>query len=192
MKASDLKGRNVVTVEKPEHVGAVDEVVFDPDNRQIAGLKIKTPEHTTPQLIHARDIRSIGEDVVTIRDKSAMGNEGAFPELGKLPDLRELTNAKAMSQSGKVIGQISNVLIDPQRLSIEGYELGGSFWEQLTGGRKVFNATEGMHYGKGILMIPDDVAALVEGRRETAVRQERHEGSPPPTEPHPPEERPPL
>jgi uncharacterized protein YrrD len=163
IKASELKGRAVVSLSQAEKIGSVVSVILDPAASRVAGLTVRTGILGGPKLLRASDIRSLGIDAVTIHDSSLLHDDtGEAPELKDLPTLDDMIEMKIISESGQLLGTLGNVEIDPDQYQITHYELSGTLWDQLTHSNRTFDAAPGLRFGKQLLIVPDAIGAALQ------------------------------
>jgi uncharacterized protein YrrD len=164
IKASELKGRAVVSLTQAEKIGTVASVILDPAASRVAGLTVRTGILGGAKLLRSSDIRSLGIDAVTIHDSSLLHDDsGEVPELKDLPTLDDMIEMKVISENGQLLGTLGNVEIDPDQYQITRYELSGTLWDQLTHSNQTFAAEPGLRFGKQLLVVPDAVGAVLQG-----------------------------
>ncbi len=144
IRATELAGRAVVDIDTATKVGTVDRMILDPDGGRVAGFVISrhgsgfpgTKDHA---LLPATAIHAIGPDAVTVRQSHAAADEIA--RLETLPRGSDLIGRKVVSEDGRFLGKVSDVLIDRVDGRILGYLLSdhapaGRFQEMLGKDRK--------------------------------------------------------
>jgi uncharacterized protein YrrD len=164
IKASELKGRAVVSLTQAEKIGSVVSVILDPAASRVAGLTVRTGILGGAKLLRASDIRSLGIDAVTIHDSSLLHDDASeAPELKDLPTLDDMIEMKVISENGQLLGALGNVEIDSDQYQITRYELSGTFWDQLKHSNRTFDAVPGLRFGKQLLVVPDTIGAALQG-----------------------------
>lgn len=171
IKATDLKGKAVVALDTAEKIGEVGGIYIRPEEKRIVGIRLRSPQFSDEMAISISSIRNIGEDAVTIPSASLLQHPSGVAELSGVPDFDQLRGARVVTESGKLLGNISNVYLDPETHEVDGYELGGGLWDTLTQNRPSFEAQRGMRFGKDILVVPDAVEGQLEGKSERAEEQ---------------------
>lgn len=161
MKASELKGRAVISLADAQKVGEVDNVLIDCSQNRVVGLRIKHGLFSSTQVLRARDVHSVGPDAITIPNRELLVDRETATDLNALPDLNALSGINVVSESGALMGSLDDVDVDGQNLAVTAYYLGGSLWEHLTQGTKRFAATPGLRFGGKLLIIPDNLAATL-------------------------------
>jgi uncharacterized protein YrrD len=169
MKASELRGRAVISLAEAHKVGEVDNVLLDPATNQVLGFRVKHGVFGGAQVIPADKVQSVGPDAVMIPDREALEDRLSAAEAHPISDLDNLGKIRVVSESGTFVGNLGDVEIDPQAMTITEYYLSGSLWEHLTQGNKTFASAPGLRFGGELLIIPDAVAhALIGGAMSPA------------------------
>ena len=117
------------------------------------------------RMIPASAVHSIGPDAMTVRG-SAMQD---LAELDNLPRMSDIIGHKMVTQSGRLLGVIDDVLINRADGTIVGFVVGEGVRSKL---ENIFNpqrprvhgyvrAEADLHVGKDLIIVPDD--ALIEG-----------------------------
>jgi sporulation protein YlmC with PRC-barrel domain len=172
-RSSELRGLAVVDLDAAEKVGTIDEVILDPESARVAGL-VATSGHGLlgggkQTLIPASSVFAIGSDALTIR---SMGDSTDTSDLAALPRLSHFSNRKMVTFGGKLIGTVSDVLIDIESGRIIGYafdeQSGKSGLEGIFGGRSerplsYVRATANLRVGHDLIAVPDDAVVYGDG-----------------------------
>lgn len=177
IKGSQLVGRAVIDMEAAERLGKIKEIIVQRDGERVAGFVIVHGETVVGsggkrRMISASAVHSIGPDAMTVRGSGMQ----ELAELDNLPRMSDIIGHKMITQSGRLLGVINDMLIDRTDGRIVGFVVGESVRNKL---ENIFNpqrprvqgyvrADANLHVGKELIVVPDD--ALIEG--EPAV----HEG----------------
>ncbi|PYS98324.1 MAG: hypothetical protein DMF63_16875 [Acidobacteria bacterium] len=173
---SVLKGMSVVSLDSGNKLGQIADLFIDPINGVLLGITFSTPEGGIGRLSHA-DIYSFGRDAIMVRAGDSIepwddSNLQSGQQAGKL------IGTKIITESGDVLGQITNVFVTmrppPQIL----YEIRNSIIDKLLGREFFLPASVGYALSDDAtrLIVPDattdiavsDIAELVD--REIEVR----------------------
>jgi sporulation protein YlmC with PRC-barrel domain len=140
IRATELSGRAVVDIDGAEKVGAIDKIILDPEGRRIAGFVVTRPGSGFPGtkaqvLIPSSAVHAIGPDAVTIRQSAVAGAD--IGHLETLPRGTDIIGRKVVSEDGRFLGKVGDVLLDRTDGRIVGYQLSdhtpGAKFEQLFG-----------------------------------------------------------
>ena len=170
IKGSQLVGRAVIDTEAAERLGKIKEIIVQRDGERVAGFVVVHGETLVGtagkrRMIPASAVHSIGPDAMTVRG-SAMQD---MVELDNLPRMSDIIGHKMVTQSGRLLGVIDDVLINRGDGTIVGFVVGEGVRSKL---ENIFNpqrsrvrgyvrAEADLHVGKDLIIVPDD--ALIEG-----------------------------
>ena len=140
IRATELAGRAVVDIDAAEKVGAIDKIILDPDGRKVAGFVVTRagsgfPGSKAQTLIASSAVHAIGPDAVTVRQSAVAGHDTG--RLETLPRGSDVIGRKVVSEDGRFLGKVSDVLIDRADGRIVGYLLSdhtpGAKFEEMFG-----------------------------------------------------------
>lgn len=170
IKGSQLVGRAVIDMEAAERLGKIKEIIVQRDGERVAGFVIVHGETMVGtggkrRMIPASAVHSIGPDAMTVRG-SAMQE---LAELDNLPRMSDIIGHKMITQSGRLLGVIDDMLVNRADGTIVGFVVGEGVRNKL---ENIFNpqrprvngyvrADANLHVGKELIVVPDD--ALIEG-----------------------------
>jgi uncharacterized protein YrrD len=170
IKGSQLVGRAVIDMEAAERLGKIKEIIVQRDGERVAGFIVAHGETIVGtggkrRMIPASAVHSIGPDAMTVRG-SAMQE---LAELDNLPRMSDIIGHKMVTQSGRLLGVIDDMLINRADGTIIGFVVGEGVRNKL---ENIFNpqrprvhgyvrAEADLHVGKDLIVVPDD--ALIEG-----------------------------
>jgi uncharacterized protein YrrD len=170
IKGSQLVGRAVIDMEAAERLGKIKEIIVQRDGERVAGFVVVHGETIVGtggkrRVIPASAVYSIGPDAMTVRG-SAMQE---LAELDNLPRMSDIIGHKMVTQSGRLLGVIDDMLVNRTDGTIVGFVVGEGVRSKL---ENIFNpqrsrihgyvrADADLHVGKELLVVPDD--ALIEG-----------------------------
>ncbi len=197
LRATALLGLAVVGLEAVRKIGAINEVILDPDARQIAGFQVSPGSALfgagQSLLLAASAICAIGPDAVMVQITAARDEE--LVRLTSLPTISHLLGRKVVSESGVLLGAIGDVLIDRADGRIIGYalrapgvrgQLEAVFGRAQEGQPDYVRATADLRLGENLIVVPDGAlvrhagaaapaaaAAASSATRRTAVRTKK-------------------
>jgi len=170
IKGSQLVGRAVIDMEAAERLGKIKEIIVQRDGERVAGFVVVHGETIVGsggkrRMIPASAVHSIGPDAMTVRG-SAMQE---LAELDNLPRMSDIIGHKMITQSGRLLGVIDDMLINRADGTIVGFVVGEGVRNKL---ESIFNpqrsrvhgyvrADANLHVGKELIVVPDD--SLIEG-----------------------------
>lgn len=156
-------------------MGILHELILDPAAVRVAGLAISGGVSfigaQKQTLLPSSCVHAIGPDAVMIRRPAPTDAVPSY--LGSLPRVSDLTGRRFISDAGRFIGQLSDVLFDGQDGRIVGYEFrrpngGGGLDTILRVGKgrgpQYVRAEDNLRFGHDLIVIPAD--AVVDGAEE--------------------------
>lgn len=172
IRAKELGGRAVVDVDAAEKLGQIDRIVLDTDGRRVAGFVVSRGgsvfgggEHLT---VSADSVHAVGPDAVTVRRGANVDNDSL---LDGLPRVSDIVGRKVVSDQGRLLGTVDDVLIDETDGRIVGYSLAGADLddklrgliskEQHDDGRTPFlRADADLKTGKDLIVAPESAVSV--------------------------------
>ena len=169
IRAKELGGRAVVDVDAAEKLGRIDRILLDPESRRVAGFVVSRGssifKNDQDILIPASSVHAVGPDAVTVH----RGGDEPIEGLDALPRVSDITGRKVVSESGKLLGTVEDVLIDERDGSIIGYALEGHGFRaalrEMTGGDEAahapfLRADANLKAGHDLIVAPDDAVSF--------------------------------
>lgn len=180
IKGSQLIGRSVIDMEAAERLGKIKEIIVQRDGERVAGFIVVHGESILGssgkrRMIPASAVYSIGPDAMTVRGSSMQ----ELAELDNLPRMSDIIGHKMVTQSGRLLGVIDDMLVNRADGTIIGFIVGEGVRSKL---ENIFNpqrprvhgyvrADADLHVGKELIVVPDD--ALIEGEPSTHEADEK-------------------
>ncbi|HLH21933.1 MAG TPA: PRC-barrel domain-containing protein [Chloroflexota bacterium] len=188
IRASALYGRPVVDATAAEKLGEVAAVLLDPEARHLAGLVISPGRamigHRQETYLPASAIRSIGPDAIMVRGPQTTGDEYSFlTALASRPRVTDLTGRKVVTDSGRMLGTVVDMLIDEADGTLLGYTFDAANAPGLftllrrtvrSQALDYVRADADIRIGNALLVVPDEAIVhdhAVEAERPPAPRQ---------------------
>lgn len=171
IRAKELGGRAVVDVDAAEKLGRIDRIVLDPESRRVAGFVISKGSsffnNDKDLVLPASAVHAVGPDAVTVHRPPA--GEAAVM-LDALPRLSDIAGRKVLSDNGRLLGTVEDVLIDETDGRIVGYALSGAGLEQklhklMSGDRSeapraaYLRADANLRAGVDLIVAPEDAVS---------------------------------
>ncbi|HVB63257.1 MAG TPA: PRC-barrel domain-containing protein [Nitrolancea sp.] len=110
MKASELKGMTVVSLQEGAKLGQVDQPLFDLAKRQLWALHVKGDSGIS--VLPFDQIAKIGSDAITVTTSQVTQTPGADSVGEGLVDLHGLQKLKIVDQDGTFLGTLSEIEFD--------------------------------------------------------------------------------
>jgi len=197
IKANDLDGRAVVDLETAKKVGYVDEIYLDTDGGRIAAYLVAEGSKLTGGgqkiLMPASAVETIGPEAIMVRqvagervehgdrvdrgdverhgDVERRGHAANEADLDRLPRLSHVKGRKVVSEGGKLLGTIDDVLLDDADGHIHGYTLKSASWTDTLMGNTndhpdYVRGDAHLRLGEDLLVVPDNAVVFGKDRAE--------------------------
>ena len=125
IRASELAGRPVVDIDMAEKVGTIEKLILDPNGQRVAGFVIARgggfASNKGRATIPASAVHAIGPDAVTVKREGAATVDVA--RLEGLPRGSDVIGRKIVTEDGRYLGKVDDVLIEREGGRIFGYVL---------------------------------------------------------------------
>lgn len=158
MKASELRGRAVVTLSDAAKVGHVDDVLFDATYRTVLGFRIKKGAFQTEAVLRG-NVAGVGPDALTVSSPDVINMQDRLDELAGASALADAQRTKVVTEGGQLLGTISDVEMNEKALSVTGYVLNASLWQRIRHDEPTFEAERVVKLGDdGIMIVTNAVA----------------------------------
>ncbi len=158
MKASDLKGRAVVTLSDAAKVGHVDDVLFDATYRQVLGFRVKRGTFGHADALPRDRVTAVGADALTVDSPDALNVEERFAALSGAASLEQVHGTKVVTEGGALVGTIAAVEVDDAVQHVVAYTLSAPLLDTLRHRAPALQAAEVLRLGEGgIMIVPDAV-----------------------------------
>jgi uncharacterized protein YrrD len=175
IRAKELGGRAVVDVDAAEKLGKIDRIVLDPESRRVAGFVVSKGSsifsNDADIVISASCVHAVGPDAVTVH-RTAGFDSGTT--LDSLPRVSDIAGRKVVSDQGRLMGTVDDVLIDENDGRIVGYALSGDGFDDklrnavagVSGDRSetkraaFLRADANLRAGKDLIVAPEDAVSF--------------------------------
>lgn len=128
-KISELVGIAVIDVKDGTKLGEVEEVVLSPDDLRLLGFVVGSGRFLghEERIVETSDIRAIGEDAITVDGQEASHASEASTEEFKAARTgnRRLAGKKVVTDSGTVVGTVSDAILDENGRKLSALLIGG-------------------------------------------------------------------
>lgn len=165
MDGKSLKGIAVVSVKDGEKVGAVDELIFNPENRTLMAFRMSRSGFfsSSREVILMSDVDNIGQDAVMIPSRDAVRAETDERDLHGRPELKQLLNLRVVTQDGTYVGNLSTVHFDPNTGDLTQIDVGGGDLMQMFRKSIEIPVSEVVSMGGDVMVVSNHYATSQEG-----------------------------
>lgn len=127
MRATGLVGLPVVTTTTGEDIAEVRDVIYVPDLGRVVGFTLNKRGRLSGRIklpLGMEAVHAVGRDAVMVRDAAALegpeGNEAAKDSKG-----RNVIGNTVLTDAGKKLGVVRDLIIEMSEAEVIGYELDG-------------------------------------------------------------------
>ncbi len=148
-----IVGLRVISVEEGANVGNVNQVVVDLAYGTVVGLILG--EGPGERGVLAGEIKTIGSDAIMVSSRSVAR---VLSELPELESRQQPAHAQllAFTASGKRLGVVSSIFIDPYDMVVTRYEVSSGPLKDLADGLLVLPILPGTTHGQDAVILPDE------------------------------------
>ena len=159
MKASDLRGRPVVTLSDAIKVGRVDDVLFDAEYREVLGFRIKAGTFSRLEAVSRANVTGVGHAAVTVRSPDVINVEDRLSALTGAVTLSRARGTKVVTEGGELLGTVDEIELDDEARNVTAYTLAAPLWDRLRHRQPTIEARQVLRLGEGgIMIVPNAVA----------------------------------
>jgi uncharacterized protein YrrD len=155
MKFSDVKGRQVVTLDNADKVGYISNAYISNDGANVTGFQVDMRGLLQGHRVFTWDsLSSIGADAVTIPDGEALHEANRSP-LSDALSTESVVGAKVMAERGENFGTLGDIDFDPASGAVTEYILTPSLVERIGGHRETFPPSAIQSMSGAMLVVAD-------------------------------------
>ncbi|MFS8500576.1 MAG: PRC-barrel domain-containing protein [Caldicoprobacter sp.] len=139
MKRGRLLGLPVISARTGKKIGVVVDIIFKPGHQKIKGLLVSSEGFVERKKhIPLERVRTIGRHAVIV-DEPLQNDEGfgALPMEGDEEYGNRILGRQLLRGDGQEVGLISDIILDPNDGTIEGFEISRGLIDDLLEGRYV-------------------------------------------------------
>jgi uncharacterized protein YrrD len=128
MRATGLVGLPVVTTTTGEALGEIRDVIYVPDKGRVVGFTLNKRGRLAGRLKHplAMDqVHAVGRDAVMVRDAAALDGGASSEEAAEDSKGRNVIGNTVLTDAGKALGVVRDLVIEMSDSEVIGYELDG-------------------------------------------------------------------
>jgi uncharacterized protein YrrD len=164
MRAGEITGRPVVTLDAAEDVAEVKDVVFSHHNGYLVGFTLnKRGWLAGPrrEVLPWGRVHALGPDAVIVGDRDAM----VLPEEGEFDqsDAEDVVGGRVITEDGNELGNVTDLVLSVEsEARVVGYEIGGPVVERGPGGdRRYIPLPETFAVSGSALIVPATVTHFI-------------------------------
>ncbi|MCE5200409.1 MAG: PRC-barrel domain-containing protein [Armatimonadota bacterium] len=179
-KASSLIGMPVYVLNQARQAGVVKSIIYDAEHSRVIGFGVREPGFIPPEprLIMFDEVRNLGQDAVMVESEQSLVKEKETPEISRVTGRRKnVLETLVLTERGKVLGKIADVVIDDSTGVIISYEI-----TSISGSHGYLPAEKVLKVGPDAVIVEGDAEETFAPQQPTP---EKTIESPQPMHPHP-------
>lgn len=172
VKASDVRGKPLLSIERGVRLDDVDDIVYDFDSHNVVGLKIKGGGmFSENKVVALSDVQEIGKDVVTIQSEQVVHNAKDVSDrmYSLMQQKPYFLNNSIVTEDGEKLGKISDVYFDSHTGAVHHFEVSQGLFGNAASGKKSIQPSE-------IITLGEDVTVVRTSTREKINEQADQQG----------------
>ncbi len=161
-----LIGKPVITLADGKQIGETHDVVYSATAGRLVGFTLLQNaglfKHGDTYWLPAASIHSLGEDAITVQaDDSLTAVEGDVNEYAAQAG-HGVLGKRLMTDDGKFLGAIDDVLIERSSMNVVAYEISGGLFQDLYKGQTDVSIHTVTSIGEDVVIVPASVQDLME------------------------------
>jgi uncharacterized protein YrrD len=168
-KGKSIIGLNILSQNDATELGSVRDLIFDHDTDELLALLVSEKDLfglIDAQVVPWSEVRAIGPHAIMVPSSESKIKAGDFPRVRDVMNRdTALSGTRIVTSDGKEIGTLADMYIDDETGKIVGYEVSGGFFSDTLSGKRFMDAIPAMPIGKGVAVVPPEVATQFESQR---------------------------
>ncbi|CAN5914370.1 hypothetical protein BH23ACT10_BH23ACT10_16890 [soil metagenome] len=166
MRAGEIAGRPVVTLDAGEDIAEVRDVVFSHDNGYLVGFTLNKRGWLSGPLRKALDwsgVHALGPDAVMVATSEALATTDDDHVDPAGPDAEDVVGGRVITDSGRELGVVTDLVLEiDDQARVVGYEIGGAAVEEGPGAdRRYIPLPETFAVSASALIVPASVTGFI-------------------------------
>lgn len=159
IKAKDLIGLPVVTYNRGVKAYEVEDMILDPDRRQVLALLVEEGSlFRSAKAVPFGRISAIGPDAVIIPDGKAVIEVNRDNVLKRLHNEQSVRGLRVLTDDGRRLGTVEDLLLDSKTGEVRGYYVSQGRMVSVGQGQRWLPAESVLNMGMRVLYVPASVA----------------------------------
>lgn len=165
LKASGVIGINIISLDKGEKVGEINDIIYDPENQNIKAFLIDEGGwFSEARVIPFEKVQKIGTDAITINTSQDIKKGSEIPDpLSSVSERNsKIRKMNVVTEEGNNIGRVTDVIFDTQTGKVEEYEISKGPIDDLKKGRKKISRANISRVGQDNIIVKSDIKETIE------------------------------
>ena len=163
---TDVINKPIITFLDGRQVGRVHDLIFDHKRNLILGfLADEGGWFSSAKVLPLERVKTIGADAVVVETEDAIMLADEHIEMREILETSMVVRGtKLMTESGKLVGTLSDLLFDEVSGRVESYEVSGGLFADMYNGRSLVPANASLRLGKDVAFVADETIDLLENQ----------------------------
>ncbi len=158
-RASEIIGLPIITFGKGNKIYNAEDLLIEPERKQVLALLVTEWSLFKPaKAIPFGRVQAIGPDAIVVPDSRAVIDISRDPVLKKLYDKQIVRGLRVITEGGRKLGEISDILLDSKTGEIRGFYVSVGKVLSVTQGLRWLPAENVSTIGQRVLYVPDQIA----------------------------------
>lgn len=169
MDIKAFKGIAIVSIDDGARVGAVSDILFDLEHRQIRAFIVGDGGlfGGTSRILDIADVKSIGADALMIASRDVLKADREDERYKPFSNLHAVMSLKVVTETGDYVGTLSTIQIETTGGTFTDLEIGKRGFLSTFHATTVVPAGAVTSFGRDVVIIPKEFASAAE-RSETS------------------------
>lgn len=164
MRAGEIVGRPIVTLDRADDIAEVKDIVFSHRNGYLVGFTLNKRGWLSGPLrtvLPWSRVHALGPDAVIVDDADQLVEPDAM-EMAE-GDAENVVGGRVVTDAGRVLGEVTDLVLEiDERARVVGYEIGGRVVEEGPGGdQRYIPLPETFAVSSDALIVPASVAGFI-------------------------------
>jgi uncharacterized protein YrrD len=153
-RSREIVGKPIVSAATGQKLGAVADLLLDESHHSVVGLIVRDGWISAERVLPYDDVQTIGPDVVIAKSAGELVDRRRWRERA-VPAARasRFTGRRVVTEGGRILGTVSEVLIDEQTGRVDGYRIAGR--KGPLAPHSLLRAVEDVRVGPDALVVRD-------------------------------------
>lgn len=171
MDIKSFKGIAVVSIDDGARVGAVSDILFDLEQRQIRAFIVGEGKLLggVSRILDIADVKSIGADALMIPSRDLLKADREDDRYKRYANLHAVMSLKVVSETGNFVGNLSTVQIETEGGTFTDIEVGQRGLLSTFHSKIVVPAGSVTAFGRDVVIIPKEFVPAAEPKDASAT-----------------------
>ncbi|MDQ3015032.1 MAG: PRC-barrel domain-containing protein [bacterium] len=165
-KGKHIIGKTIITLDTGEIIDKVQDVIFDSQNNKIMAFLVdEGGMMKSARVLPFENAKRIGEDSITVESINAVVSAERVRSIQEFVASNNiLIGTKVMTEDGKNLGKINDVVFNEITGMIEGYEVTGGMFADAVSGSSFLPSPKTINIGRDVAFVPSNVITLMDNQ----------------------------